>query len=685
MLKLTASLFQRSVPKRAASKFASTLLRTATPGALIYTASGPIYRVLSKMASPTGTRLRIARGGGGQWVTGSQLAALKPLSPSARRVAALVHRILAFDSSLSSYVDAAIEQAGLPKDPSMNWGRWLTAKYGPTLRKFTKDESLIDDAVREVVIHQLYELRLLDKDSPFAHFEKDHPSLKDKPLDKQVSAFLTMIFTHLVSEAVDYVKKALGIGALGELGRAPAESLYRNSEEDGTPEGDTYDRDLLSEVESPHDEENARLDENEVREFLAAFMNWVRDKGLRENTVKVLAFITNLIADGYTREEIRDELVASQFRGRDGQPYTNDTFKVVMVNWTKLLQQFAASPDNPFEGHGLLDAIQTSSKAYNEKQQEIQQKRKENKERRQSVVTSGLVLAADEKTAATQPVTPSPSFVPWFEAIGDEERESYTPVERAVTETPEFKEFFAGSKVVDVDGNPMVCFHGTSAESKEFTRSNKGYGQFGDWFDARPQSIEHYTQGDKPHHRPNVIPVYLAITKPKEFHDLNEFKGAVQGRFGPTLAARCQRFRMELKKAGYDGAVIRNSVSDPDRADYWAAFNPQRQVESALSPSWMPKAAASKTALTGDTGTLPQLPYSHNTPTVQIVDQKPQNPNVEQQTESLADKKQPLPPGPVQQQDIPPQITQQDQGEDDTQQPQKKPTIPPEIPGVNHV
>jgi hypothetical protein len=479
-MNLTASLLDKIAdPRQLAATFRTArLMKTVTPGETIHSASGSIHRVLGKSASVNGIRLRITHNGGERWITASQLAALRPLSPAIRRVAGLVHRILAFDNSLSSYVNAAIEQAGLPQDPSMNWGRWLTAKYGPVLRKFTKDEDLIDDAIREVVVHQLYELRLLDKHSPHAHFDENHPAIQGKDLAKKVSAFLTMLFTRNVSEAVHYVKKALGVGALGELGLVPTQSLYNTR--DGEDEDDTfYDGEVLStEYDRGVSTEDSKLADDEVDQFLDAFNFWLEKKGLRENTIKLMHFITKQVAEGANRSEIRDELVASkEFRGRDGQPYTNDTFKFAMLNWAKLIQEFASWEGNPLRGTDIADAIVNSARAYENKQKVIQQKRQVNKERRS--VAAGLVLAQD------------------------------------------------------------------------------------------------------------------------------------------------------------------------------------------------------------DTGILPHQPYSNNTPTVTVVDQAPQSPNVSQQEESLAGKGNSEGKAQTQSQDTPPQISQQNQGEEDTQQPKR--TITPEIPGMNHV
>lgn len=49
--------------------------------------------------------------------------------------------------------------------------------------------------------------------------------------------------------------------------------------------------------------------------------------------------------------------------------------------------------------------------------------------------------------------------------LGDKGAESVSPLQ---TDTPEFKRWFGGSKVVDADGKPLVVYHGTNAEFSVF-------------------------------------------------------------------------------------------------------------------------------------------------------------------------------------------------------------------------
>lgn len=191
-------------------------------------------------------------------------------------------------------------------------------------------------------------------------------------------------------------------------------------------------------------------------------------------------------------------------------------------------------------------------------------------------------------TAATSPVTPNPQpgFQPWYtdtpRGVLDDD---FEPAERPVTETPEFQAWFKGSKVVDADGNPLVAYHATSHEGKTFSNRNKGYGQFGHWFDAKPGLVESYALGDQKQHQPNVITVFLLIKNPKVFPDTETFRDAVDGKFGPNVPARAQKLRTDLKKQGFDGALIHNSANpDSGRPDFWVAFD-TKQIKSALGNS----------------------------------------------------------------------------------------------------
>jgi len=99
------------------------------------------------------------------------------------------------------------------------------------------------------------------------------------------------------------------------------------------------------------------------------------------------------------------------------------------------------------------------------------------------------------------------------------------PTQDSVTESPSFKRWFAGSKIVDGSGAPLKVYHGTGADIDEFKYefANRGRDQFGSgfYFTPDPTAASGYaserTISDEPKlggEQANVIPVYLAIKKP---------------------------------------------------------------------------------------------------------------------------------------------------------------------------
>lgn len=89
------------------------------------------------------------------------------------------------------------------------------------------------------------------------------------------------------------------------------------------------------------------------------------------------------------------------------------------------------------------------------------------------------------------------------------------------TETAAFKRWFAGSRVVDADGKPLVVYHGTTADFAEFDRDKIVSGVLGRgfYFAANPESTRTYSGGSRFGgagfaNGGNVMPVYLSIKNP---------------------------------------------------------------------------------------------------------------------------------------------------------------------------
>jgi hypothetical protein len=180
----------------------------------------------------------------------------------------------------------------------------------------------------------------------------------------------------------------------------------------------------------------------------------------------------------------------------------------------------------------------------------------------------------------------------------------------AAPDTPAFKAWFSGSKVVDAEGNPLRCYHGATKDFDAFvTNTEEAQGQgltqrrpvknpnwagmLGAWFTAPSlyqgnydeENAEYvagsFTEDPKDHNQfqtgAHVKPVFLAIKNPLEFEEYGDFQE--ERREAGSLA----KFKEQMLNSGHDGFVIRNSMTDgnADRDD-WVAFMPN-QIKSAMA------------------------------------------------------------------------------------------------------
>lgn len=103
-----------------------------------------------------------------------------------------------------------------------------------------------------------------------------------------------------------------------------------------------------------------------------------------------------------------------------------------------------------------------------------------------------------------------------------------SPTIERVIQHPGFQSWFAGSKVVDGDGHPAVCYHGTFEDFAEFrheseNRKSYGFNRLGYWFDVDPRTPSYFA-GVGAHRIDslpdgvagggNVMPCFLRVTKP---------------------------------------------------------------------------------------------------------------------------------------------------------------------------
>jgi hypothetical protein len=116
----------------------------------------------------------------------------------------------------------------------------------------------------------------------------------------------------------------------------------------------------------------------------------------------------------------------------------------------------------------------------------------------------------------------SPNATEPLQRVANDVGRAYVPP----VETPEFRDWFAGSKVVANDGTPLVVYHGTGANIDAFRLPELGTestdaGKLGRgvYFSARPDIASFYAERSKISRDagPNVMPVYLSIKNPLEF------------------------------------------------------------------------------------------------------------------------------------------------------------------------
>ena len=137
-----------------------------------------------------------------------------------------------------------------------------------------------------------------------------------------------------------------------------------------------------------------------------------------------------------------------------------------------------------------------------------------------------------------------------------ENKQSAQNKPRNQTETPEFKAWFGDSKVVDESGKPLVVYHGTHGDFKEFKPNESLGGLIFLSESAKEAGAFASVRGA------NIIPVYLKAEKvwPKVIHASDE-----------------ARIAKKAKKLGYDAIRVRDDIRGEIN---WAVFSPT-QIKSA--------------------------------------------------------------------------------------------------------
>jgi hypothetical protein len=117
-------------------------------------------------------------------------------------------------------------------------------------------------------------------------------------------------------------------------------------------------------------------------------------------------------------------------------------------------------------------------------------------------------------------------------------------------DTPEFKQWFKGSKAVNEDGSPLVLYHGTTADFDEFKRDAKKRNRTGnpDGFYFSPDAsdtteyLKENYDSDKYDEGSNVMPVYISVKRPFNYSGTRDFGKT------PINAAMIEQFEKELRE-----------------------------------------------------------------------------------------------------------------------------------------
>lgn len=145
------------------------------------------------------------------------------------------------------------------------------------------------------------------------------------------------------------------------------------------------------------------------------------------------------------------------------------------------------------------------------------------------------------------------------------------------TQTPEFRKWFGNSKVVDDNGKPLVVYHGTYEDFRQF--------QMPAFFAPNPEVASSYARGSSPH----VMPVYLRVENPLLVRSMDDLERAVGNAVDLSMynydweALEDRKVIRALERAGYDGVDFRDDQTFGTNRphDSWVAFRPE-QIKSAI-------------------------------------------------------------------------------------------------------
>jgi len=139
------------------------------------------------------------------------------------------------------------------------------------------------------------------------------------------------------------------------------------------------------------------------------------------------------------------------------------------------------------------------------------------------------------------------------------------------TETPEFKKWFGGSRVVDAVGNPLVVYHGTTANIRSAFSAKKSSIKNAIFFTDSTEAANNYAAGHgaEYHTGANVVPVFLRMGNPLVL----DFDGAGDNDLLYEVEA--------AQEEGYDGLIVNNAFDGKTHATQYIVFSPT-QIKSAI-------------------------------------------------------------------------------------------------------
>jgi hypothetical protein len=161
-----------------------------------------------------------------------------------------------------------------------------------------------------------------------------------------------------------------------------------------------------------------------------------------------------------------------------------------------------------------------------------------------------------------------------------------TLIPRRQTDSPEFRQWFGASRVVDETGQPLRVYHGTAIELDAFDiegmsgvnfKQGEGFAFFTDKSDAYPSSASDYAkQAAGKRQGANVIPAFVKLEKPL-IVNADGYYNAVA-----AFDKQARKIREQVKTGGYDGVIVRYSDGSGDQLI--AAPRPE-QIKSAIGNS----------------------------------------------------------------------------------------------------